>query len=241
MKALVNDATYSPYGAYELKAKYQRNFLMGTLITTGGVLLILGVFAAIAAMNKKDATVKMPAKIMTVAELPPPPTVQKQQPQFQQEKPKAPPKVGIPIAVADDEAVEEEVQLATQDELSDINTPDVTEDFGSGGIEVDTSSEYIPSVDEFVPVEVMPAMLTEPKPSYPRQAEAAGLEGTVWVAVLVGKDGAVQQSQVYKSSGVESLDNAALEDAKTQKFKPAIQNGQPVACWAKYKVVFKMN
>jgi len=39
-----SSALYSPYGAYELKAKYQRNFMIGTLSTLGFVLLILSVF-----------------------------------------------------------------------------------------------------------------------------------------------------------------------------------------------------
>ena len=37
--AQVNNALYSPYGAYELKASYQRNFFYGTLSVLSFVLL----------------------------------------------------------------------------------------------------------------------------------------------------------------------------------------------------------
>ena len=41
MSSHMDTALYSPYGAYELKSKYQRNFAYGTLIMIGSVILIL--------------------------------------------------------------------------------------------------------------------------------------------------------------------------------------------------------
>ena len=66
----------------------------------------------------------------------------------------------------------------------------------------------------------------------------AGLEGVVWVKALVGSDGSVRDAVVYKSSGTPSLDEAAVAAAPACKFKPAIQNGSPVAMWVTYKVEF---
>ncbi len=66
----------------------------------------------------------------------------------------------------------------------------------------------------------------------------AGIEGKVVVLVLVGQNGNVIDSRVARSSGTESLDEAALEWAYRNKFSPAIQNGRPVAVWATYEVEF---
>jgi len=150
------------------------------------------------------------------------------------------PKVGIPTPVADDEVIDDDVVLATREELAEIVTPDIVVTSGSGGdIVVDIEDdEYLPAIDEFVPVEVIAEMIYKEKPVYPRLAEQAGLEGTVWVKALVSKDGTVKDAAVYRSSGMASLDEAAVKAAFKCRYKPAIQNGRPVAMWVTYSVEF---
>jgi len=87
---------------------------------------------------------------------------------------------------------------------------------------------------------VYPEMIYQERPEYPRLAKSAGLTGTVWVKVLVDKDGTVRQAMVGKSSGTQALDEAAVAVAPKNKFKPGIQNGRPVACWATYRVDFNL-
>ncbi|MEW5795679.1 MAG: TonB family protein [Candidatus Zixiibacteriota bacterium] len=233
-------ALYSPYGAYELKAKYQRNFMFGTLATTTFILLILVVAWLIQQMGGEEAINTEPVRITTVADLGPPPTLAKKPPQVQVNQPNvAAPKVGIPTPVADDEVMDEDVVLATREEMADIVAPDIVSDGSSQDIVVDIAEEdYLPSMDEFVPVEVPAEMIYEEMPEYPRLAKDAGLEGRVWIKALVGKDGSVKDAAVYKSSGTPLLDDAALKSAPKNKFKPAIQNGRPVAMWVTYKVDF---
>jgi len=48
----------------------------------------------------------------------------------------------------------------------------------------------------------------------------------------------VLKAQIGKSSGTESLDEAAIEAAYKNKFKPGIQNGRPIKVWVTYKVDF---
>lgn len=100
--------------------------------------------------------------------------------------------------------------------------------------------EYLPEPDEFVPVEVYPEMIRETKPQYPQEAVDNGWEGVVWVKVLVDKEGTVRRVELGKSSGYPCLDNAALEVAWQNLFKPGIHNGQPVAVWVSYKVLFSL-
>ena len=99
----------------------------------------------------------------------------------------------------------------------------------------------LPSVEGFVPVEIMPEMIFAQKPVYPEKAKKAGIEGMVWVQSLIDKDGSAIKSKVAKSSGSELLDKSALKAAKKCKFKPALQKGNPVATWVTYKVEFKLD
>ena len=46
---------------------------------------------------------------------------------------------------------------------------------------------------------------------------------------------------VAKSSGTQSLDEAAVAAATDNVFKPGIQNGRPVNVWVSYKVEFTLD
>jgi len=110
----VESALFSPYGAFELKAKYQRNFAMGTAAVLGLVVLILVVTWVMSSMGEEQAINSAPTVIKTIADLGPPPTIAKAKPQVQVNEPNvAAPKVGIPVPVADEEAPEEAVRRIT--------------------------------------------------------------------------------------------------------------------------------
>jgi len=102
-----------------------------------------------------------------------------------------------------------------------------------------TTHEPLPGIDEFVPVDEIASMTEAASPVYPKVARDAGLEGKVWIKVLVDRDGTVVDAVVYKSCGLNILDQEALKAAKRNKFKPARQNGKPVATWVAYPVVFE--
>ena len=57
-------------------------------------------------------------------------------------------------------------------------------------------------------------------PKYPRKALKKGLEGKPKIKVWILKSGAVEKAEIIISSGVTSIDNAALEAAKKSKFYP---------------------
>jgi len=57
-------------------------------------------------------------------------------------------------------------------------------------------------------------------PKYPRKALKKGLEGKPKVKVWILKSGEVEKAEIIISSGVTSIDNAALEAAKNSKFYP---------------------
>lgn len=229
---------FVPYGAFELKASYQKNFLKANAIVSGSVILLTVIYLLVTVLFAEDALDMTGKVIKTVADLGPPPSVAQKPPQIQVIQPDINlPKVGIPKPVADDELMDEDVVLATKDELADIQAPDVGSD---KGVTIDIDEDFIPGSDEFVPVENMPELIHKESGEYPRFAKEAGLEGTVYVRVLVKKDGTVGDAKIEKSSGVVSLDEAAMKLVYKCTFKPAIQNGRPVNVWVSFPYEFTL-
>lgn len=235
------NAMYGGYGAYELKSQYRRNMLTGTLMSAGLVIIIILGIWIYKVLTAVETVYMQPTVIKTIADLGPPPTVSKAKPRVEIAKPDmAKPKVGIPKPVADDEVIDDDVMIASRDDLAEIVAPDITETVMDAGAEVIVDIEdYMPGADEFVPVEIPAEMIYEHPPEYPRLAQTAGMEAVVWVKALVDKNGKVRDAMVLKSSGSKAgFDEAAVKAAYECRFKPAIQNGRPVAVWVSYQVEF---
>jgi protein TonB len=78
-----------------------------------------------------------------------------------------------------------------------------------------------------------------PAPTYPDIARQAGVEGTVTLRALVGKDGKVLE--IFVVEGIEMLDKAAMEAARAAVFKPALQQHKPVAVWVLIPMQFTLH
>ncbi|UCG62660.1 MAG: energy transducer TonB [Candidatus Zixiibacteriota bacterium] len=238
--------TYMPYGAYELKARYQLNLMLAMLITisTVGILLLTAYVASL--FGADDILVPPPKpEIVKPWDIPPPPLVIPQTPDISTEA-AAPvkPRYFIPNPVVDEEVIDDNVILATIEERKDIVSNPLGELTGDGrGIIVDTHDigGYIPPIYEFVAMEIYPEMIYRHVPEYPRLAELAGITGVVHVRVLVDENGNVIDARVQKTSHTTSLDEAAVEAAYKNKFKPGIQNGIAVKCWVSYRVAFELD
>ncbi len=83
----------------------------------------------------------------------------------------------------------------------------------------------------FMPVEDFPVCTYKPMPDYPEMAKQAEIEGTVTVWLYIKADGTVADVQLYNSSGVGSLDQAAMSAAWNTRWTPARNNGIPVGVW----------
>jgi TonB family protein len=73
-----------------------------------------------------------------------------------------------------------------------------------------------------------PVLTSKTDPTYPPEALAAGVEGTVVMQLYVDERGAVQHVHVVSSPGF-GLDAAAQAAARAFRFKPATSDGVPVA------------
>lgn len=84
-------------------------------------------------------------------------------------------------------------------------------------------------------------MSTHSKPPYPRLALTLGHQGTVMLRVTISARGAVQDAVVVRSSGYETLDQAARSWVIQQwRYRPATLGGQPVASTAEVVIKFDL-
>lgn len=74
---------------------------------------------------------------------------------------------------------------------------------------------------------------------YPDEARLRGLEGTVFVNVLVDEQGRPQNIKIAKTSGIELLDSAAIQTAKTFVFSPVMVGDERRKSWVTVPVEFK--
>jgi protein TonB len=138
-----------------------------------------------------------------------------------------PPKVERPqMPVAAESEAEVETEVAQETDFSEIIKKPV-----------DTDIPVVP----FWKVEVKPQPVSVPTPNYPELARQAGIEGQVVVAALVDTDGSIISAEVMKSSGNQSLDQAALEAAYRAKFTPARQRDKPVRVQVSIPYRFSLN
>ena len=76
------------------------------------------------------------------------------------------------------------------------------------------------------------------KPSYPKAAFHARIEGTVLVQITIDERGRVSDATVIKS--IPALDAAALRCVRQWRFEPARKAGKPVATRAQAPVTFRL-
>ena len=229
---------FMPYGAPELKEvarKYMfRGVMAGSLAWVLVFLLSFGTSALMKLRPHETRVVVVPYRELAA---PPPLSEKAPPPQVAIAQPVAPPSVAVPVPVPDAEAPPEQ-QIASQEELA-ATTPAVSSE-GDGDLVVAPPEEdALPKFGEYVYVEELPEAVTKVSPIYPDLAREAGVDGTVLVQALVGKDGKVKDTKVVKS--IPMLDANAVTAVKQWVFKPALSNNKPVAVWVAVPVKFSLH
>ena len=234
-----------PYGRLELKAKYHRYFSYGLAIAA--LINFMGVgsyYLALELQRNDDEHIPM-VRMMKYTEMGPPPSIANTEiaPAVAVAS-AARPTVGIPVPVPDAD-VAPEATIASQTELSQqvSNIPEISGEGSQISIEQDIEVDFFdndnPDIDAFMPVEKQPQPIKQPQPKYPELAQRAGLEGTVWVKILVDKDGMPKRAVVQKSDA-EVFEAPAIEAAMNSLFTPAVMNNGPVTCWVSIPYRFKL-
>lgn len=231
------------YGAFELKKLYPKNFGMGLLVAVLIHLFLIGAYIFIQSITKDDDNNIATVRILKYSELGPPPSLDKNvQQQLAVTAPAIKPSIGIPKPVPDAQAPKEQT-IATQKEMSQVAAP-VGEGSGNGNVKITQDLKVEapndePDINAFVPVEKMPQVVTYVTPDYPEIAKRAGVEGTVYVKILVSKQGKPLKAVVIKSDS-KVFDQSAINAAMKFVFTPAIQHENPVMVWVVVPFKFRL-
>jgi protein TonB len=229
---------FMPYGAPELMEVARRYMFRATMVAIGGmvgVFVMMFVVNLIAAQQQKA----IPVVQMQVSDLaaPPPLSQDTPPPQVQVAPAAAPPAAAIPVPVPDAEAPQEQT-IMSQEEIA-TTTPGIAETGEGQQIVVAPPEDELPKFGDYVYVEELPEAITRVPPVYPDLAREAGVDGTVMVQALVGKDGKVKDVRVVKS--IPMLDESAKSAVRQWVFKPALSNNKPVAVWVGVPVKFSLH
>ncbi len=244
MDNIITLKSNSDYGAFELKKVYHKNFTTGLTIAVLIHLFIIGAYVFIESISKDDENNIPTVRILKYSELGPPPSLNDNtQEQIKVSAPEIKPNVGIPKPVPDAE-VKQEQTIATQTEMSQVSAP-ISEGNGSGNVQITKdlkveAPDQDPDINAFVPVEKEPDIVVESKPEYPEIAKRAGVEGTVYVKILVDKDGKPKKAVVIKSNA-DMFNDVSIAAAMKCVFTPAIQNKRPIPVWIVMPFKFKLN
>lgn len=196
--------------AADLKLRYPRTYC-GSLV----LVLALHVIAAVGIPSFGERQVKRrtPQTVIAMEDIPETRQIQ---------RPPPPPRPAVPIetesADVPDDVTIESTDLEFDETPLDLPPPPPPGSRASDEIEEE--------IVEFWAVEEAPQVLTEVYPTYPEVARKAGLEGTVFLQFVVGRDGRVKQVTVLK--GPEIFRDAAVNAVLQFVFRPALQNDAPV-------------
>lgn len=84
-----------------------------------------------------------------------------------------------------------------------------------------------------------PVLVKNVDPKYPEQAFRDGIEGIVWLKVVIDSAGKVTDATITEDSGKDvGFEEAALEAAYKTKWKPALEKGRPISIYVTYKIEF---
>jgi len=91
---------------------------------------------------------------------------------------------------------------------------------------------------EFWMVEKKPELVQQAIPEYPEIARQAGMEGDVYVEMVVGTDGHVQSVRIIRGPPV--FHEAAQQAGMKMVFTPAMQNDRPVRVKVSQRISFRL-
>lgn len=107
-----------------------------------------------------------------------------------------------------------------------------------------TPREPVKPAEPPAPVEVLstqPSFLEPPRqPSYPSQARRRNQQGVVLLEVRLDERGQQRSVNVLRSSGVDSLDRAALEAVAKWRFQPETAGGRAVPSRVQIPIQFAL-
>lgn len=196
----------------DLKEKYP-TFVKSSLLTTLILFIILFLFAP----KLKTNPYKMKEKKDVVVMEKLPDQIQKINEPKEISKPQLPKKI---VETTKESEVTKNIDIQTSFETEDLNI-----------------EKYEGEI--FRIYEQAPQLIQRIDPEYPQMARQLGIEGTVFLELVVEKDGTVSQVKVLKSVH-PLLDEAAVKAAYQLKWSPAMTRDLPIRCYVTYPITFRL-
>ena len=85
-----------------------------------------------------------------------------------------------------------------------------------------------------------PMITARVPPPYPYYARRRGIQGTVMVRLLVGKDGKVHKSEIVKAKPAGVFEDTVLRTVGRWSFSPALKKGRPITAWVETSIKFEL-
>jgi protein TonB len=247
---IIFDGRNQSYGAYVIRSIYSRNLLYAVCATL--LLIALMVYGpAIAAYLKGNEVVeKAPPKKLVYTELSAPPPIDKPKP--------PPPQIQLPklqkvIKFVPPKVVKEEVveEVPTIEEIKQ-NEVAAVEVEGETEVVFEEPVQAVVEDDNkiFMVVEQQPefeggyeAMMNFIRKNmrYPASARRMGIDGTVYVSFVVGKDGSIADVKVLRGISADCDKEAVRVVQMMPPWKPGKQNGKNVFVRFNLPIKFKLN
>jgi protein TonB len=111
---------------------------------------------------------------------------------------------------------------------------------------VESASTALPSSSggsssgELKSVSISQAQCSVPEPFYPSFARRMGEEGKTMVRLFINESGAVEKVSLSQSSGIQRLDQAALEAAMKVRCRPFVEYGKAIKVTAIQPYIFRL-
>lgn len=239
------------YGAYVLRRVYTKNVAIGLLITAVVLALIIFSPQIMELFKSEEVVEKAPPRKLIYTELSAPPPIDKPKP--------PPPQVQLPklqkvIKFVPPKVVKEEVveEVPTIEEIKQ-NEVAAVEVEGPTEVVFEEPAPVVVEEDEnkiFMVVEQQPefeggyeAMMNFIRKNmrYPASARRMGIDGTVYVSFVVGKDGAINDVKVLRGISADCDKEAVRVVQMMPPWKPGKQNGKPVFVRFNLPIKFKLN
>lgn len=204
----------------DIKLRYRSVLELGFVVSISAIILMFFLFSGFQMSSTK---IEVPQMIITVEDIP----ISKQNP-----KPKAPERPPVPVP-SEDEDIPEDVDFDQTIDLPNVLPAPPAEMPG-------LSSDFM-----IIP-DVQPQIIggynsINKNIIYPEMARKAGIECKVYLSVLVGINGSIEQVKILKSTSPNlGFEQAAIDAIQSTKWKPALQRDQPVQVWIAVPIQFKL-
>ena len=166
-----------------------------------------------------------------------PPTIQ---------PPPKPPKIQQPeiIEIPDEEEIEQEIEVNIDIEMNEVVEESIQEIIIEEAPVEETVDEiftFVESQPKFKGSQIAFLQFVQNNMHYPPQARRMGIEGRVFVKVVIEKDGAVTNAEIVKGIGGGCNQEALRVISLSPNWIPGKQRGKPVRVSMTFPITFRLN